>query len=111
MLELGKISKNHYCIALELKQILQRYKELQDLIAILGIEELSDLDRIIVYRARKLERFLSQPFFVAELFTGVKGRYVSLEGTICGFFVVLKGFCDSFNEGSFYLIGPLVDVI
>ena len=110
MLELGKIGKIHYCTALELKQILQRSKELQDLIAILGIEELSDLDRIIVYRARKLERFLSQPFFVVEVFTGVKGRYVRLEDTIVGFLFVLKGICDSFNEGSFYLKGSLVDV-
>ena len=89
MLELGKIGNFHYSTALELKQILQRSKELQNLITILGIEELSDLDRIIVYRARKLERFLSQPFFVAEVFTKVKGRYVSLEDTIDGFFICI----------------------
>jgi F-type H+-transporting ATPase subunit beta len=110
MLAPGKVSESHYCVSNSLKQILQRYKELQDLISILGIEELSDTDRTIVYRARKVERFLSQPFFVAEVFTGVSGRYVSLSETIDGFACLIRGELDDLPEGSFYLKGSIADV-
>ena len=111
MLELSKISTKHYCCAQELKQILQRYKELQDLIAILGIEKLTDLDRTIVYRARKLERFLSQPFFVAEVFTGSPGKLVDLDKTIKGFDAICKGEYDHLPEAAFYMVGGIEEVI
>jgi F-type H+-transporting ATPase subunit beta len=87
------------------KETLQRYKELQDIIAILGIDELSEEDRLTVARARKVERFLSQPFFVAEIFTGSPGEYVSLEETIKGFRMLLNGELDDLPEQAFYLVG------
>ena len=86
-----------------MKEILQIYKELQDVIAILGLEELSDQDRVVVYRARKIERYLSQPFFVAEIFTRIIGRYVSLANTINDFSQIINGKLDSLSEGGFYL--------
>jgi F-type H+-transporting ATPase subunit beta len=110
ILDPAYLSKEHFCVALEVKQLLQRYKELQDVIAILGLEELSDSDRTIVDRARKVERFLSQPFFVAEIFTRIQGRYVSLADTITGFTSIVSGKLDDVSEGSFYLKGSLQDV-
>ena len=111
MLQPGIVSEIHYEIAETVKETLQRYKELQDIIAILGIDELSEEDRLTVARARKVERFLSQPFFVAEIFTGSPGKYVSLEETIKGFSMVLKGELDDLPEQSFYLVGNIDEAI
>jgi len=111
MLQPGIVSEEHYAIAETVKETLQRYKELQDIIAILGIDELSEEDRLTVARARKVERFLSQPFFVAEIFTGSPGEYVSLEDTIKGFTMTLKGELDDLPEQAFYLVGNIDQVI
>jgi len=111
MLQVGIVTETHYEIAEEVKETLQRYKELQDIIAILGIDELSEEDRLTVARARKVERFLSQPFFVAEIFTGSPGKYVSLENTIKGFTMVLKGELDDLPEQAFYLVGDIDEAI
>jgi len=111
MLQPGIVTEEHYGIAETVKETLQRYKELQDIIAILGIDELSEEDRLTVARARKVERFLSQPFFVAEIFTGSPGEYVSLEDTIKGFSMVLNGELDDLPEQAFYLVGNLDQVI
>ena len=111
MLQPGIVSEEHYEIAENVKQTLQRYKELQDIIAILGIDELSEGDRQVVSRARKIERFLSQPFFVAEIFTGSPGKYVSLEATIKGFTMILDGQLDAVPEQAFYLAGDIDEVI
>jgi len=111
MLQPGIVSEIHYKIAETVKETLQRYKELQDIIAILGIDELSEEDRLTVARARKVERFLSQPFFVAEIFTGSPGKYVSLEDTIKGFTMVLDGDLDDLPEQSFYLVGNIDEAI
>jgi len=111
MLQPGIVSETHYEIAESVKETLQRYKELQDIIAILGIDELSEEDRLTVARARKVERFLSQPFFVAEIFTGSPGKYVSLEETIKGFSMVLGGELDDLPEQSFYLVGNIDEAI
>ena len=111
MLQPGIVSDEHYEIAESVKETLQRYKELQDIIAILGIDELSEEDRLTVARARKVERFLSQPFFVAEIFTGSPGKYVSLEETIKGFTLILGGDLDDLPEQSFYLVGNLDEAI
>jgi F-type H+-transporting ATPase subunit beta len=111
MLQPGIVSDEHYEIAESVKETLQRYKELQDIIAILGIDELSEEDRLTVARARKVERFLSQPFFVAEIFTGSPGKYVSLEDTIKGFTMILGGDLDDLPEQSFYLVGNLDEAI
>ena len=111
MLQPGIVSEIHYGIAEEVKETLQRYKELQDIIAILGIDELSEEDRTVVARARKVERFLSQPFFVAEIFTGSPGKYVSLEETIKGFTMVLAGDLDDLPEQAFYLVGNIDEAI
>ena len=111
MLQPGIVSETHYKIAETVKETLQRYKELQDIIAILGIDELSEEDRLTVARARKVERFLSQPFFVAEIFTGSPGKYVSLEDTIKGFNMVLEGELDDLPEQSFYLVGNIDEAI
>ncbi|ADB27496.1 ATP synthase CF1 subunit beta (chloroplast) [Thalassiosira oceanica CCMP1005] len=111
MLQPGIVTEEHYAIAENVKETLQRYKELQDIIAILGIDELSEEDRLTVARARKVERFLSQPFFVAEIFTGSPGKYVSLEDTIKGFTMVLKGELDDLPEQSFYLVGNIDEAI
>jgi F-type H+/Na+-transporting ATPase subunit beta len=111
MLQPGIVSEEHYSVAETVKETLQRYKELQDIIAILGIDELSEEDRLTVARARKIERFLSQPFFVAEIFTGSPGQYVSLEDTIKGFSMTLKGELDDLPEQAFYLVGNIDQVI
>jgi len=104
------VGKEHYQVARQVQQILQRYKDLQDIIAILGMEELSDDDKLLVSRARKIQRFLSQPFFVAETFTGTEGRYVPLKDTIRGFKEILDGKHDSKPEGSFYMKGRIEEV-
>tara|TARA_Y100000310_G_scaffold345555_1_gene466483 strand:+ start:29710 stop:31080 length:1371 start_codon:yes stop_codon:yes gene_type:complete len=109
-LEPDIVGEEHYRVATETKKVLQRYKDLQDIIAILGIEELSDEDKRLVYRARKIEKFLSQPFFVAEAFTGVKGKYVSLSETVRGFSEILEGKHDDRSEQSFYMSGDINDV-
>jgi F-type H+-transporting ATPase subunit beta len=111
MLQPGIVTEIHYALAENVKETLQRYKELQDIIAILGIDELSEEDRLTVARARKVERFLSQPFFVAEIFTGSPGKYVSLEDTIKGFTMLLKGELDDLPEQSFYLVGNIDEAI
>jgi F-type H+-transporting ATPase subunit beta len=111
MLQPGIVSEEHYKVAETVKETLQRYKELQDIIAILGIDELSEEDRLTVARARKVERFLSQPFFVAEVFTGSPGEYVSLEDTIKGFSMTLNGELDDLPEQAFYLVGNIDQVI
>ncbi len=104
------VGQEHYDVARAVQKTLQRYKELQDIIAILGIEELSETDRETVYRARKIQRFLSQPFFVAEAFTGASGKYVSLKDNIKSFREILEGKYDHLSEDAFYLKGPIEDV-
>ena len=111
MLQPEIVGDEHYTTAQRVKQILQKYKELQDIIAILGIDELSEDDKLAVARARKIERFLSQPFFVAEVFTGLAGRYVSLEESIKGFNMILNGELDDLPEQAFYLIGNIDEAI
>jgi F-type H+-transporting ATPase subunit beta len=111
MLQPGIVTEEHYEIAETVKETLQRYKELQDIIAILGIDELSEEDRLTVARARKVERFLSQPFFVAEIFTGSPGKYVSLEETIKGFKMIFAGELDDLPEQAFYLVGNIDEAI
>jgi F-type H+/Na+-transporting ATPase subunit beta len=111
MLQPGIVTAEHYAIAESVKETLQRYKELQDIIAILGIDELSEDDRLVVARARKVERFLSQPFFVAEIFTGSPGEYVSLADTIKGFTMILNGELDDLPEQAFYLVGNIDQAI
>jgi F-type H+-transporting ATPase subunit beta len=111
MLQLDIVGKEHYSTAQAVKQTLQRYKELQDIIAILGLDELSEEDRLTVARARKIERFLSQPFFVAEVFTGSPGKYVSLADSIKGFNMILKGEMDELPEQAFYLVGNIDEAI
>jgi F-type H+-transporting ATPase subunit beta len=103
----GIVSQEHYDTATRVQEILQRYKDLQDIIAILGIEELSDEDRLTVSRARKIQRFLSQPNFVAEQFTGTPGQYVKLEDTIRGFREIIEGHHDELPEQAFYMVGPI----
>jgi F-type H+-transporting ATPase subunit beta len=110
MLQLDIVGDEHYRVAQGVKETLQRYKELQDIIAILGLDELSEEDRELVKRARKIEKFLSQPFFVAEVFTGSPGRYVSLKDTVGGFSSILAGECDDIGEQFFYLVGDLLEV-
>ena len=106
-LQPGIVSEEHYTTATRVQEMLQRYKDLQDIIAILGIEELSDEDRLIVQRARKIQRFLSQPFYVAEQFTGTPGQYVKLEDTIRGFTEILDGQHDELPEQAFYMVGAI----
>jgi F-type H+/Na+-transporting ATPase subunit beta len=111
MLQPAIVGKVHYAIAQRIKETLQRYKELQDIIAILGLDELSEEDRLTVSRARKVERFLSQPFFVAEIFTGSPGKYVSLANSIDGFNRLLDGEFDALPEQSFYLVGDITEAM
>jgi F-type H+-transporting ATPase subunit beta len=111
MLQPDIVSAIHYKMAETVEETLQRYKELQDIIAILGIDELSEEDRLLVARARKVERFLSQPFFVAEIFTGSPGKYVSLEATIKGFTMIFNGELDDLPEQAFYLVGDIDEAI
>ncbi|BAZ53456.1 F0F1 ATP synthase subunit beta [Nostoc sp. NIES-4103] len=111
MLQPGIVGDEHYNTARAVQATLQRYKELQDIIAILGLDELSEDDRLTVARARKIERFLSQPFFVAEVFTGSPGKYVKLEDTIKGFQKILSGELDDLPEQAFYLVGDINEAI
>jgi len=104
------VGAEHYRVARAVQKVLQKYKELQDIIAILGMDELSETDRVTVSRARKIERFLSQPFFVAETFTGAPGRYVEVKDTIAGFREIVEGRCDDLPEQAFYMQGGLDDV-
>ncbi len=110
ILQPGSVSEEHYTTATRVQEVLQRYKDLQDIIAILGIDELSDEDKVIVARARKIERFLSQPFFVAEQFTGTPGKYVKLEDTIRSFQQILAGELDEVPEQAFLLAGDINEV-
>ncbi|NPB06277.1 MAG: F0F1 ATP synthase subunit beta [Aquificae bacterium] len=105
------VGEEHYQVAMEVKRILQRYKELQEIIAILGMEELSDEDKALVARARRIQKFLSQPFHVAEQFTGIPGKYVKLEDTIRSFKEILSGKYDHLPENAFYMVGTIEDVI
>ena len=105
------VGEEHFQVANDVREILQRYKELQDIIAILGIDELSDEDKLTVQRARKIERFLSQPFFVAEEFTGTPGAYVSVEDTVRSFKEIIDGKHDDIPERAFLLKGTIDDVI
>ena len=105
------VGQDHYDTAQRVKQILQRYKDLQDIIAILGIDELSDEDKLTVSRARKIQRFLSQPFHVAEAFTGTKGKYVKLEDTVRGFAEICDGKHDDVPEQAFYMQGTIEEVL
>jgi len=111
MLQPWIVGDEHYDTAQTVKETLQRYKELQDIIAILGLDELSEEDRLVVARARKIERFLSQPFFVAEVFTGSPGKYVPLAETIQGFQLILKGELDDLPEQAFYLVGNIDEAV
>jgi F-type H+-transporting ATPase subunit beta len=105
------VGEEHYRTAMQVQQILQRYKELQDIIAILGMDELSPEDKITVARARKVQRFFSQPFFVAEKFSGTPGSYVPVKETVRGFRMILDGECDSINEHAFFMAGTIDEVI
>ena len=104
------IGEEHYNVAMEVRQVLQKYKDLQDIINILGMDELSEEDKLIVYRARKISKFFSQPFFVAEQFTGYEGRYVKIEDTIAGFKAILSGECDDISEALFSYAGTIDEV-
>lgn len=101
------MGEEHYSVARRVQMVLQKYKELQDIIAILGMDELSDEDKLTVSRARRIQRFLSQPFHVAETFTGTPGQYVKLEDTIKGFKGILDGDYDHLAEGDFYMLGSI----
>ena len=111
MLDKIVVGEEHYAVAREVQSILQRYKDLQDIIAILGVEELSDEDKLVVARARKIQRFFSQPFSVAENFTGIKGAYVPVADTIKGFREIIDGKHDSLPEQAFFMAGPIEEVI
>ena len=105
------VGEEHYNCAQRVKEILQRYKELQDIIAILGMDELSEEDKLVVHRARRVQRFLSQPFHVAEQFTGIKGTLVDIKETIKGFNMIMDGELDHLPEMSFNLVGTIEDAI
>ncbi len=105
------IGEHHYKIARSVQQMLQKYRDLQDIIAILGMDELSEEDKMSVNRARKLQRFLSQPFFVAEVFTGSPGKYVSLKDTITGFKAIIEGEYDHLPEQAFYMVGGIEEAV
>jgi F-type H+/Na+-transporting ATPase subunit beta len=110
ILEPSIVGEEHYNVARRVQEILQKYKELQDIIAILGMDELSDEDKLTVYRARKIQRFLSQPFFVAETFTGIPGKYVPLKETIEGFKKIVDGEMDDIPEAAFFMVGNIDEV-
>jgi F-type H+-transporting ATPase subunit beta len=111
MLDPNIIGEDHYRVALAVQRILQRYKDLRDIISILGIDELAEEDKLTVYRARKIQKFFSQPMFVAENFTGTKGRYVKLEDTINGFEMIIDGKMDDVPEQAFYMVGTIEEVL
>nr|MCR4591294.1 F0F1 ATP synthase subunit beta [Lachnospiraceae bacterium] len=111
ILEPEIVGEEHYDVAQTVIKFLQKYKELQDIIAILGMDELSEEDRATVYRARKIQRFLSQPFFVAENFTGTPGKYVRLQDTVKGFGAIISGEADSYPEAAFFNVGTIDDVV
>jgi F-type H+-transporting ATPase subunit beta len=111
VLEPSIVGDEHYDTAREVQRVLQKYKDLQDIIAILGMDELSDEDKQVVARARKIEKFLSQPFFVASQFTGLDGKYVSKEDTVRGFQEILSGKHDDLPEQAFYLVGGIEEVV
>ncbi len=111
ILEPAVVGDEHYGIARQVQQVLQRYKDLQDIIAILGVEELSEDDKLVVARARKIERYLSQPFFVATQFTGLEGRYVKIEDTVEGFRTILSGDLDELPEQSFLMVGTIDEAV
>jgi len=111
IMEPGIVGEEHYNIAREVQEVLQRFKDLQDVIAILGIEELSEEDREVVFRARKIQRFLTQPFHVGEVFTGIPGKYVKVEDTIKGFKEILSGQHDDLPEQAFYMIGTIDEAV
>lgn len=105
------VGEEHYRVARGVQQVLQRYRDLQDIIAILGMDELSDEDKLIVARARRIQRFLSQPFFVAEQFTGTEGRYVPIKETVRGFKEILEGKHDDLPEEAFYMVGTIDEAV
>ena len=105
------VGQDHYDTARGVQQVLQRYKELQDIIAILGMDELSEEDKLIVQRARKIQRYLSQPFFVAEVFTGTPGQYVSLQDSIKAFNGIVAGDYDDLPEQAFYMVGTIDEAV
>lgn len=111
ILDPGVVGEDHYSVARSVQKVLQRYKELQDIIAILGMDELSEEDKLVVARARKIQRFLSQPFFVAEVFTGSPGKYVPLKETIRGFREIVEGKHDDLPESAFYMVGSIEEAI
>lgn len=111
ILEPSVVGDEHYNCATNIKELLQRYKELQDIIAILGMEELSEEDKMVVHRARRVQRFLSQPFHVAEQFTGLKGVLVDIKDTIKGFNMIMDGELDHLPESAFNLVGSIEDAI
>jgi F-type H+-transporting ATPase subunit beta len=105
------VGNEHYQVARDVQGILQKYKDLQDIIAILGMDELSEEDKLVVARARKIQRFLSQPFFVAEVFTGQPGRYVTLKDTVKGFKEIVEGKHDDLPEQAFYMVGTIEEAV
>ena len=111
MLDPEIVGQEHYETAREVVGVLQKYKALQDVIAILGIDELSDEDKLTVFRARKLQKFLSQPFHVAEVFTGKKGKWVSMADTVRGFSEIVQGKHDNVPEAAFYMVGSIDEVL
>ena len=111
ILEPAIVGQDHYDVAQGIQRVLQRYQDLQDIIAILGIEELSDDDRQTVARARKIQRYLTQPMFVAEVFTGQEGRYVSVADTVRGFKEILEGTHDDLPEQAFYMVGNIEEAV
>jgi F-type H+-transporting ATPase subunit beta len=111
ILDASIVGKEHYDVAVRVKEILARYNELRDVIAILGVEELAEEDRLLVKRARKLQRFLTQPFFVGEEFTGIPGKFVPLEETVRGFREIVQGVHDDLPENAFYMAGTIDDVV
>ena len=111
ILEPDIVGKEHYETARKVQETLEKYNELQDIIAILGMDELGEEDKLTVYRARKMQRFLSQPFHVAEKFTGIKGVYVPMKETVRGFKAIIDGEMDEYPEAAFYNVGTIEDVI
>ncbi|RLC29006.1 MAG: F0F1 ATP synthase subunit beta, partial [Deltaproteobacteria bacterium] len=107
ILDPNVLGEEHYSVARQVQQILQKYKDLQDIIAILGMDELSDEDKLIVARARRMQRFLSQPFHVAETFTGTPGKYVAVKDTVRGFKEIIEGKHDDLPEAAFYMVGTI----